>query len=252
MALLALVTGAVGGIGSAVAHRLVQDGFQVVAADMGSGRAAALAAELPGEGHSGIELDVTHETEVALCFRRIETEIAPINVVVNAAGILILDPNGQRRPITDTDLQEWELTQRVNSTGTFLMVREYLRCRSAKRVDPARFITFSSVAAQLGGYRSSSAYIASKAAVLGFTKAAAREAASLGVNINAVAPGLIDAPMLRLSLDPSKDQEIAASIPLNRIGTPDDVAGAVSFLAGPDSSYLTGATIDINGGYRMQ
>ena len=217
MALLALVTGAVGGIGSAVAHRLAQDGFRIVAADMDSGQAVALAAELPGEGHSGIGLDVTGEAEVAACFQRIETEIAPINVVVNAAGILILDPNGQRRPITDTDLQEWELTQRVNSTGTFLVMREYLRCRSAKRVDPARFVTFSSVAAQLGGYRSSSAYIASKAAVLGFTKAAAREAASLGVNINAVAPGLIDAPMLRLSLDPSKDQEIAATIPLNRI-----------------------------------
>lgn len=252
MTQLALVTGAVGGIGSAVARRLAGDGFRVIAADMDADRAAALAAELPGSGHSGLGLDVTVEAAVAACFRQIEDAIAPINVVVNAAGILILDPNGQRRPITDIDLQEWEMTQRVNSTGTFLMVREYLRCRSARRVDPARFITFSSVAAQLGGYRSSSAYIASKAAVLGFTKAAAREAASLGVTVNAVAPGLIDAPMLRLSLDPAKDQEIAATIPLNRIGTSEDVAGAVSFLAGPDSSYLTGVTIDINGGYRMQ
>src|SRR5690606_22347917 len=109
-----------------------------------------------------------------------------------------------------------------------------------------------SVAAQLGGYRSSSAYIASKSAILGLIKAGAREAAPLGVTVNAVAPGLIDAPMLRLSLDPSQDEEISRNIPMGRIGTPDDVAGAVSYLAGPDGGYVTGATLDINGGYRMQ
>lgn len=131
-------------------------------------------------------------------------------------------------------------------------MREYLRRRTAAPASHARFIAFSSVAAQLGGYRSSSAYIASKSAISGLTKAAAREAAPIGVTVNAVAPGLIDAPMLRLSLDPANDAEIARSIPLNRIGTPEDVAGAVSYLAGPDGAYVTGATLDVNGGYRMQ
>lgn len=252
MALLAFVTGAAGGIGQAVAKRLAEDGFRVIASDLDADRAERLVATLPGEGHAGLALDVGDESAIIDCFAQIEATIAPINVMVAAAGLLILDENGQRRPIVETGSEEWEVTQRVNSTGTFLLVREYLRHRTRAPLAHARFIAFSSVAAQLGGYRSSSAYIASKSAVLGLVKAAAREAAPIGVTVNAVAPGLIDAPMLRLSLDPSKDEEIARAIPLNRIGTPEDVAGAVSFLAGPDGAYLTGATIDINGGYRMQ
>ncbi|MBY8916356.1 SDR family oxidoreductase [Nitratireductor sp. L1-7-SE] len=252
MALLAFVTGAAGGIGNAVATRLAKDGFRVAASDLDAERAEQLAATLPGAGHVGLALDVSDENAVVDGLARVEREIAPVNVMVAAAGLLILDENGQRRPIIETAVDEWERTQRVNSTGTFLLIREYLRHRASAPLPHARFIAFSSVAAQLGGYRSSSAYIASKSAVLGLVKAAAREAAPIGVTVNAVAPGLIDAPMLRLSLDPSNDSEIARSIPLNRIGTPDDVAGAVAFLAGPDSAYLTGATIDINGGYRMQ
>lgn len=252
MTLLAFVTGAAGGIGQAVAKRLAKDGFRVVASDLEAQCAERLAATLPGTGHAGLALDVSDEGSVVDCFARVERDIAPVNVVVAAAGLLILDENGQRRLIVETAADEWERTQRVNSTGTFLLVRQYLRHRTRAPLAHARFIAFSSVAAQLGGYRSSSAYIASKSAVLGLVKAAAREAAPIGVTVNAVAPGLIDAPMLRLSLDPSNDDEIARSIPLNRIGTPDDVAGAVAFLAGPDGAYLTGATIDINGGYRMQ
>ncbi|MCR4268725.1 SDR family NAD(P)-dependent oxidoreductase [Nitratireductor sp. ZSWI3] len=252
MALLAFVTGAAGGIGSAIATRLAGDGFTVIASDVDAGRAKDLAASLPGTGHAGVALDVCDEQAVIDRLRQVETEFAPINAMVAAAGLLILDKNGQRRPIIETGLDEWDRTQRVNSTGTFLLVREYLRHRTRSPVDHARFIAFSSVAAQLGGYRSSSAYIASKSAILGLVKAAAREAAPLGVTVNAVAPGLIDAPMLRLSLDPADDGEIAKSIPLNRIGTSGDVAGAVAYLAGPDGGYVTGATIDVNGGYRMQ
>ena len=87
---------------------------------------------------------------------------------------------------------------------------------------------------------------------MALVKAGAREAAGLGITVNAVAPGLIDAPMLRQSLAPENDGAIAANIPLNRIGTPGDVAGAVSFLMGRDAGYVTGAVIDVNGGYRMQ
>ena len=252
MTLSALVTGAAGGIGRAVAMRLAADGFRIIATDMDEERARTVAEGIPGEEHTGHALDVTDEAAIGACFDAAEAQGTPVNVVVAAAGILILDETGQRRPITQTSTQEWELTQRVNSTGTFLLVREYLRRRTAAPAPYARFIAFSSVAAQLGGYRSSSAYIASKSAISGLVKAAAREAASLGVTVNAVAPGLIDAPMLRLSLDPANDAEIARSIPLNRIGTPEDVAGAVSYLAGPDGAYVTGATLDVNGGYRMQ
>lgn len=249
---LALVTGAGGGIGRAVCERLARDGFRVVATDLSADTTAAVTAGLDGGPHAFMALDVADEAAVASVFQAIEAEHGQIAVVVAAAGVLILDENGARRPITETSAHEWETTQRVNSTGTFLLIREYFRARQQAPLPDARFITFGSVAAQLGGYRSSSAYIASKSAILGLTKAAAREGASLGVAVNAVAPGLIDAPMLRMSLDPAQDGEIAKSIPLARIGTPEDVAGAVSYLAGPDSAYVTGAVIDVNGGYRMQ
>lgn len=252
MALTAFVTGAAGGIGRAVAKRLAADGFSIIATDMDAHRAHEVVASLPGAGHVGLALDVSSEEAVIACLREVEADIAPVNVLVAAAGILILDENGQRRPLTETSFEEWDKTQTINSTGTFLLLREYLRHRTRAPLDHARFVGFSSVAAQLGGYRSSSAYIASKSAILGLIKAGAREAAPLGVTVNAVAPGLIDAPMLRLSLDPSQDAEISRNIPMGRIGTPEDVAGAVSYLAGPDGAYVTGATLDINGGYRMQ
>lgn len=252
MATFALVTGAAGGIGRAVAERLAADGFAVIATDMDKDRAETVAGALPGAGHRGLALDVTSETMVEGLFETVEAAGDRIAVVVAAAGILLLREGGERPPLTEISLQEWELTQRVNSTGTFLLLRAFLRARTRRPAPGGRFVTFSSVAAQLGGYRSSSAYIASKAAVLGLTKAAAREAAALGITVNVVAPGLIDAPMLRLSLSPEDDATVARNIPLERIGTPQDVAGAVAFLVGPDGAYVTGATIDVNGGYRMQ
>ncbi|WP_246666077.1 SDR family oxidoreductase [Aquamicrobium sp. LC103] len=230
---------------------MARDGFRVLAADLDLAAAEQIVVGLEGDGHRAARLDVTDEGAVADLFAAAGDD-GEIASVIAAAGILLFAPNGERPPITDIKLEDWELTQRVNSTGTFLLLREYLRARTVRPVPAGRFVGFSSVAAQLGGYRSSAAYIASKNAVLGLIKAGAREAAPLGITVNAVAPGLIDAPMLRLSLPPEQDGAVSAAIPLGRIGTPEDVAGAVSFLLGSDAAYLTGAVIDVNGGYRMQ
>jgi 3-oxoacyl-[acyl-carrier protein] reductase len=247
-----LVTGAAGGIGKAIVSRLAADGLRILAADLSRDAAEAAISGIQGEGHRAIALDVADEAAVIAAFAKAEGVDAPIDRVVAAAGILLFAANGERPPITDIELRDWNLTQTVNSTGTFLLLREFLRGASRRPIENGRFVGFSSVAAQLGGYRSSSAYIASKSAVLGLIKAGAREAAPLGVTVNAVAPGLIDAPMLRQSLPRENDGAVASNIPLQRIGTPQDVAGAVSFLLGPDAAYITGAVIDINGGYRMQ
>ncbi len=249
---IVLVTGAAGGIGRSVCTRLAEDGFAVLAADLSLAAAQEVVAGLTGAGHRAVALDVSSESAVAGLFAQAESDGTPIDHVVAAAGILLFAPNGDRPPITDITLAEWDLTQRVNSTGTFLLLREYLRGAARRTIADGRFVGFASVAAQLGGYRSSAAYIASKGAVMALVKAGAREAAGLGITVNAVAPGLIDAPMLRQSLAPENDGAIAANIPLNRIGTPGDVAGAVSFLMGRDAGYVTGAVIDVNGGYRMQ
>lgn len=248
---VALVTGGCGGIGAAICRRLAHDGLSVAVLDRPQSDAKVLAAALPGEGHRGFQADVADEAGVAEIYRQIEAEMGRIDVLVTAAGVLLLRPDGARNPVAETPFEEWQRTLDINTNGTFLFCREYARRVNARR-EGGRIVTLGSVAAQLGGYRSSSAYIASKAAVMGFTKGLARELAPFGVTANSVAPGLIDAPMLRLSLDPADDDKAAASIPLGRLGTPEDVAGAVAYLVSQDASYVTGNVIDVNGGYRMQ
>ncbi|MFV0383840.1 SDR family NAD(P)-dependent oxidoreductase [Paracoccus sp. (in: a-proteobacteria)] len=252
MAGTCLVTGAAGGIGKAIVERLAQDGFAVLSADLDQARAEAALEGAVGRGHRPVALDVSDEAAVAAVFAEAEAQGQPVDQVVAAAGILLFAENGDRPALTDITLADWNLTQRVNSTGTFLLMREYLRAANRRSILNGRFVGFTSVAAQLGGYRSSSAYIASKSAVIGLIKAAARESAHLGITVNGVAPGLIDAPMLHQSLTPENYGAVAQNIPLKRIGTPEDVAGAVSFLLSPDSAYITGSVIDVNGGYRMQ
>lgn len=246
-----LITGGARGIGLGIARRLAGDGARVVIADLDAGQASEAAGLLPGSGHSGLQIDVTDEAEIGAGFERAEEGGALDGVVCNA-GVLILREGGERAPIVETEIDEWRRTHDVNLTGTFLTVREFLRRRKSNPVSNGRIVTFTSSAAQLGGYRSSSSYISSKSGVIGLTKAVARECAGDGITCNAVAPGLIDAPMLRLSLAAGDESAASAGIPLGRIGTPEDVAGAVAFLLSEDASYMTGGVLDVNGGYRMQ
>lgn len=251
---VALVTGAAGGIGQAVCGQLAADGLKVIVSDLRLALAKEVAGNLGGSGHLALECDVTDEDSVAAMFAAAREVCGKVDVMVAAAGLLVLKEDGDRPPITQTGIDQWHSQMAVNAKGCFLCIRDYLRQwdneNATLRPQHGRIVTFASVAAQLGGYRSPAAYIASKGAVLSLTKAAAREASHLGVTVNAIAPGLIETAMLRQTV-PDGGLPAAENIPLGRLGSPADVAGAVSFLASPGSAYVTGAVIDVNGGYRM-
>jgi len=248
---VAIVTGAGRGIGLAVAKRLAAQGMTIAVADVALHQAQQGCGELP-KGHLAVQMDVRDEASVETVFTQVERALGPVRVLVSNAGVLLPGRDGQRPRLWDLDLDNWEQTFAVNARGTFLCARAFVRRRRAQPLAHGRVVTISSVAAQLGGYRSSAAYIASKAAVLGLTKAIAREGAAFGMTANAVAPGLIDAPMFHQTVDGGISADVNDLIPAGRLGTSEDVASAVGFLVSHDADYLTGGVIDVNGGYRMQ
>ena len=247
-----MVTGAGGGIGAEICRKLGLRGYRVVVCDVNHGKAERVARDI-GHIHLPMAFDVSNEKQVDRAFEEVEASCGPIGVMVCAAGLLIFEENGDRPLIKSTSLETWERSFAVNARGVFLCARAFVNHRERRPLKNGRFITFSSVAAQLGGYRSSASYIAAKAAVLGFTKALARETAHMDITVNSVSPGLIDTEMLRSTVTSSGAMEAAAAnIPLGRIGSVQDVASAVDYLASPEAGYITGSVIDVNGGYRMQ
>lgn len=248
---LFLVVGGGNGIGAQICRRLKQDGMKVAVADLDVQAAQRVAAEL-GDNSAGYGVDISDESAVKAMFAQVESEQGPVAGLICVAGLLIM-PNGERPLIRDMTLDLWERTFAVNLRGAFLCSREYLQRRIEVPVDHGRVVFFGSVAAQLGGYRSSAAYIGAKAGLMGYAKAFAREAAQYGITANTIAPGLIDTDMLRITVASSSSlEEASKNIPAGRIGTVDDIAAAVSYLSSVDAGYVTGSVLDVNGGYRMQ
>jgi len=172
-----LVTGACGGIGRSVVERLARDGFRIIATDLNASRVEALTSELDGEGHLGLACNVAEERDVERVFDAIARTVGVVEGMVTAAGILRLRPDGSRTPLAEMTVADFDDHLAVNARGTFLCLRAYLgQWTEGRTPRRGRVVTFSSVAAQLGGYRSSASYIASKGAVMALTKAAAREA----------------------------------------------------------------------------
>ena len=252
---IALITGAAGGLGLASARRLAVDGLTLAVADLNAEPAQRAAATLPGRGHIGLGCNVTDEASVRAAFDTTEQRLGPVGVLVCFAGILSTQPAPGRLSTVDITLEEWEGVMRVNARGTFLCVREMLRRCAGRTLTDGRIITIASLAGQVGGMQSGAAYSASKGAVLALSKVAAREAASLGITVNTIAPGPIDTPMLHQTVPSGNDGEKymgTAAVPLGRIGQPEEIAAAVSYLASPDAGFITGATLDVNGGMSMR
>ncbi len=244
---IAVVTGAGGGIGGATASALARDGFVVALADLNLDAATRAISALPGEGHAAFQVDVADERSVEELFRAVESTLGSVAVLACVAGGPFLTP-GQRPSIVATTTEDWIRTEALNSRGPFLCIRAMLMRRAKSPVSNGRIITVSSMSGIAAENPTGPAYSAAKAAVIHLTRCAALEAAPLGITANTVAPGLTDTPAVRGDLTGEQIEAARRSIPIGRLGKPDDIAETIAFLASPRAGYITGAVIEANGG----
>jgi NAD(P)-dependent dehydrogenase (short-subunit alcohol dehydrogenase family) len=240
---LCVVTGGSRGIGRAVVHRMVEDGYQVVATGRDREALAETAGTAPGQVETAV-LDVTDVEAVADFFDGRE-----VDVLVNNAGV------APSAPVHRTSLEDWESTLRVNATGPFLCTRAVLG--GMRERDRGRIVTVASVASHVGS-KYTAAYTASKHAALGFIRVVAAEVAGTGVTANAVCPAYVDTPMTdatvermedKTGMDPGSARDwLANMVPLGRLLDPVEVADAVAFLVAPGSGAINGQSIVLDGG----
>jgi 3-oxoacyl-[acyl-carrier protein] reductase len=238
---VALVTGASRGIGKAIAEQLADMGATVIGTATSESGADNISAYLSDKGGKGMCLNVTDEDSVASVMKTITGEFGAVSILVNNAGItrdnlLMMMKQDQWDDIIDTNL-----------TSVYRLSKAVLR--SMMKARKGRIINIASVVG-LTGNPGQTNYSAAKAGMLGFTKSLAREIGSRNITVNCVAPGFIDTDMTR-ELPEEQRQALISQIPLNRLGDAQDIAAAVAFLAGPSAAYITGETINVNGGMYM-
>jgi NAD(P)-dependent dehydrogenase (short-subunit alcohol dehydrogenase family) len=247
---VAIVTGAGRGIGEAIARRFAQEGANVVAAQRSVEDGEAVVAAVTRDGGRAISIptDVRDESSVERLVRITVETLGRLDILVNNAGV------GIRRTVTESTMDEWDEVMEPNVRGVFLCMKYGIRPMVEQ--GSGSVINMASVASFVGFPRDA-AYCASKGAVLMLTRQAALDYAPLGVRVNAICPGFIDTPMLRYYCDQQPDpdaawQQVLAQHPMGRVGTPEDVAGTAVYLAGDDSTWVTGATIAVDGGLLAQ
>lgn len=237
----ALVTGAASGIGAAICHALAGAGARVHAADINAATATADAIHAAGGTCLATICDVSCAQSVAALFGVHKAEFGTLDIVVTAAGIMI------ESKAVGMDIADFDRTIAVNLRGTFLVLQHAARMMQA--AGAGRIITISSELAHLGR-ADFAAYCASKSGVVGLTRSLARELAP-NILVNSVAPGPVDTPMLSLDNMSPEWRRKELEIPLGRVGTPQEIAALVCFLAGPEAGFFTGQTISPNGGAAM-
>jgi 3-oxoacyl-[acyl-carrier protein] reductase len=240
---IACVTGASRGIGRETALALSRDGMKIVVASNEPENNEAVAEEIRGGGGEALTLylDLASTDSIKEAFQTALKECGRIDILVNNAGITKDGLAMRMKP------GDWDLVLQINLSGAFTAIQQVLP--GMVRARWGRIINISSLVAQAGNAGQAN-YVASKAGLIGLTKALAQEIASRNITVNAVAPGFIETDMTKVLPNEVKERMLAA-IPLKRAGTPADVAAAVRFLASEEAGYITGQVIGVNGGMYM-
>lgn len=237
---VAVVTGAGRGIGLAVAAALHEAGATIVLNDLDGDRAAAAAASL-GDQVTVAAADVSTASGAASLVEAAERDHGGVDILVNNAGM------DRGAGIADIDEAEWDLFMQVNLKSVYLCSKAVLPSMTAR--GGGRIVSLASIVARQGAMNGGIHYATTKAGILGFTRTLARQAAAAGITVNAVAPGIIDTDLIRENMTDDVRDRLVGSIPLGRIGEPADVGRAIRFLVSAEAAYITGVTLDVNGGF---
>jgi 3-oxoacyl-[acyl-carrier protein] reductase len=240
---VALVTGAAQGIGKAVAMLLAQRGADIIISDINLEKAEETTQEIATLGPRAmvIRANVAVVEEVEKMVRAIIERFGQIHILVNNAGI------ARDKLLLRMTEEEWDLVLDINLKGTFNCTKAVIRYMSKQRY--GKIVNIASVVGEMGNAGQAN-YSASKAGVIGLTKTVAREFASRGINVNAIAPGYIVTPMTEVLPEKAKE-DLKRMIPMERLGQPEEVAQAALFLVSEASNYITGQVINVNGGIYM-
>jgi len=240
-----VVTGAAGGIGRAVAQAFAANGARVMAVDLRREGVEETVAGMEGGGHLAVAADLSDIVAHGALVERAEAEIGGVDVLAHLAAVL-----RRRATVDDVTEEDWDVQLDVNLKAAFFLCRAAANAMR-RRGGGGRIITFSSQGWWSGGFGGSVVYSASKGGIVSMTRGLARTYGPDGITVNAVSPGLVDTPMLTDDLAPEALEALTRATPLGRVARPDELAGTVVFLASDHASYISGATVNVSGGFLM-
>jgi NAD(P)-dependent dehydrogenase (short-subunit alcohol dehydrogenase family) len=237
---IALVTGAGRGIGARISAKLVEEGCSVYVTDVDA-EAAKVSAAAIGAAARAMRIDVTNPSDIQLRVEEIVERHGRIDILVNNAGIL------KTGSIVDSSIEDWDEVCRANLSSVYYCSKAVLPVMLKRRY--GKIVNIASMsAARAGGIFGNVLYGTTKAGVVAFTKGFARELAPYGINVNAVAPGLVETAMTTAKLTPDVREKVLATLPMRRLADVEDIANAVAFLASDVAAYITGDTLLVDGG----